>query len=270
VAGLSTFIKIIWLGCGVLQVAILVLIVARRHYRTLLMFSWYIGLNLAQAFIMVGVYSHFGFNSAPSFRIYWATQVIVMIVQTLASTEALHRALQDYPGIWELVWRVILCGIIAVIAYAWATANSKDNWGLLAAHRGFYFTFAVAFVLCLLVIRHYSILIDPVYKVLLGGFCFYSCWSIVADTLLKSLIIQNFPRYAEVWNGSELVGFFAVSTIWVVALRHPVRMVAASRTPGAGGGVSDGGAYERLSPQVNAGLREMNDSLRKFFGRQAA
>jgi len=229
------------------------------------MFAWYMGLNLAQAMIMVEVYSHFGFNSGPSYRIYWATQVIVMIVQTLASTEILHRALEDYPGIWELVWRVILFAIIAIIGYAWATANSKDGWGLWAVHRGYYFTFAVAFVLCLLVVRHYSISIDPVYKVLLGGFCLYSCGVIVADTLVKSLFLQNFSRYSDVWNGFELLLFFAVLLVWVVALRHPVRVSASSQPSQA-----TGGAYESVSPQVNASLREMNDTLRKFFGKQAA
>lgn len=230
------------------------------------MFVWYVGLNLAQAFIMVGVYSRFGFNSAPAFRTYWGIQVLVMIAQTLASAEILHRALQDYPGIWELVWRVILVAIITVIGYAWSTADGKDIWGLWAAHRGFYITFAVAFVLCLLVIRHYSISIDPVYKVLLGGFCFYSCWSIVADTLLKSLFFQNFPGYAEVWNASEMTMFYAVLVIWIVALRHPVRAMASSRTSGSGpNGGGGGGAYEGMTPRINARLREINDSLRRFF-----
>ena len=124
---------------------------------------------------MAGVYSHYGFHSAPSLPHLLGDQVLTMIAQTLASTELLHRALQDYPGIWELVWRVIWFAIIVIIGYSWWTADSKDQWGLWAAHRGYYLTFAVAFVLCLLLIRHYSISIDPVYKVLLGGFCFYSC-----------------------------------------------------------------------------------------------
>ena len=264
VAGLSTSMQLLWLAGTVLQVAVLTLALLRRHYRTLPMFVWYIGLNIAEAFILAGVYSHFGFNSAPSFRTFWAMQMLVMVAQTLASTQLLHRALEDYPGIWELVWRVILVAIIAIIGYTWWTADGKDQWGLWAAHRGYYFTFAVAFVLCLLVIRHYSISIDPVYKVLLGGFCFYSCWNIVADTLLRSLFLQNFPGYADVWNASEMVMFFSVLVVWIVALRHPVRAAAASPTSGP-----TGGTYEGMSPRVNARLRELNDSLRKFFRRRA-
>jgi hypothetical protein len=264
VTDLSTFLRIIWFASGVLQLAILVLVIVRRHYRTLPMFALYIGLNFAQAIILIGVYHHYGFVSAASFRIYWATEVITMIVQTLASAEILHRAVQDYPGIWELVWRVILFAIIAIIGYAWATASSKSEWGLMSAVRGYYFTFAIAFVLCLLVVRHYSISIDPVYKILLGGFCFYSGGSFVADTLLKQQFIEHFPRYSEVWNRSELLIFFAVLVVWVVALWHPVRVSA--QTPS----IPTGGAYEQLGRQVNARLREMNDTLRKFFRKHVA
>lgn len=262
--GLSTILRLIWFASGVLQLAILILIVSRRHYRTLPMFAWYIGLNFAQALILIPVYSHFGFISEASFRIYWATEVITMIAQTLASTELLHRALQDYPGIWELAWRLILSAIVVVIVYSWITANKNDQWGLMYADRGYYLTFAVAFVLCLLLVRHYSVAMDPVYKVLLGGFCFYSCGAFVSDTLLKAQFMQHLPKYSDVWNESELLIFFVVLVVWIVALRHPVS-VPVKTSSGIGAG-----AYEQIGPQVNARLRELNDTLRKFFRKQAA
>jgi hypothetical protein len=263
VTGLSTFLRVIWIASGVLQLAILVLILARRHYRTLPMFSLYIGVNLGQAVVLFYVYRHFGFTSVSSFRIYWATEVIAMIAQTLASTELLRQALQDYPGIWELSWRIILFAVVVVIGYSWATANRNDKWGLLYAVRGYYITFAVAFIACLLLVRHYAIAIDPVYQALIGGFCFYACGSFVAATLLKQQILQSFPKYSEVWNSSELLVFFVVLVAWTVALWHPVRVTA--RGPDAGNV-----KYEMFAPQVNARLRELNDSLRKFFGRQAS
>jgi hypothetical protein len=262
VTDLSTLIRIIWFSTGALQLTILALVIARRHDRTLPMFAWFIGLNLAQAIGLFFVYRHYGFVSGPSFHIYWATEVISMIAQTLASAEILHRALQDYPGIWELTWRVILFSIIVTIGYAWATANSEGQWGLMFAVRGYYVIFAFAFVLCLLVVRHYSISIDPVYRLLLGGFCFYSCGSFVSDTLLKQLVFDHFPRYSDVWNESELLLYFATLLVWVVALRHPVG--AEAQAPSK----PTGGAYETMGPQLNAQLRELNDTLRKFFRRR--
>jgi hypothetical protein len=263
VTDLSTLLRIIWFGCSVLQLAILALILFRRHYRTLPTFAWYIGLNLVQAVILYGVYKHYGFVSAAAYRSYWATQVITMIAQMLASTELLHRALQDYPGVWELSWRVIFFSIVVVIGYSWFTASSNDEWGLMYADRGFHLIFAIAFVACLLLVRHYSIAIDPVYLLLIGGFCFYSCGVFVADTLLKQEFNEAFPKYSEVWNKFEMLLFFAVLVVWVVALRHAVRVPVRPSRP-------SGGAYEQFGPQVNARLREMSDTLRKFFkGRTA-
>jgi hypothetical protein len=259
VTELSALLRFIWFASGFLQLAILVLVFSLHHYRTLPTFAWYIGLNLAQAILLVPVYSHFGFNSGPAYRTFWATQVITMIAQTLASTELLHRALQDYPGIWELTWRLILFAIVVVIGYSWANASRNDQWGLMYADRGYNLTFAVAFILCLLLVRHYSVSIDPVYKVLLGGFCFYSCGAFVSDTLLKQQFMEHFPKYSDVWNESELLIFFAVLAVWIVALRHPVR--ALSQTLSS----PSGGAYEQLGPQINSRLRELNDVLRKFF-----
>ncbi|HEY2820868.1 MAG TPA: hypothetical protein VGJ06_07490 [Candidatus Acidoferrum sp.] len=227
------------------------------------MFSWYIGLNLVQAVVVYGVYNHYGFISAPAYRAYWATQVITMVAQMLASTELLHRALQDYPGVWELAWRVIFFAIVVAIGYSCFTANSNDQWGLMYADRGFHLIFAIAFVACLLLVRHYSIAIDPVYQLLIGGFCFYSCGVFVADTLLKQEFIQAFSKYSEVWNKSEMLLFFTVLVIWIVALRHAVRVPVRPSCP-------SGGAYEQFAPQVNVRLREMSDTLRKFFKRRAA
>jgi hypothetical protein len=267
VTDLSTFLRIIWFASGALQFAILVLILARRHYRPLPLFSLYMGLNFAQAIILVAVYHYYGFVSAAAYHTYWATQFLTMIAQTLAATELLRRALQDYPGIWELSWRIILLAIIAVIAYSWVTANRKDQWGLMNADRGFYITFAIAFIACLILVRHYSIVIDPVYQAVIASFCFYACGSFVADTVVQRQFDLAFPRYSEVWNSSKMLIYFVVLIAWAVALRHPVREPARGRPQSRGTG---GGNYETLSPQVNARLREMNDSLRKFFTRQAS
>jgi hypothetical protein len=264
VTSISTFLRIVWVASATLQVGILALIVFHHHYRWLPRFAWFIGLNLSQSLVMLVIYNRFGFNSEIAFRVFWATQVIIMVVQTLASIELLHRALQDYPGIWELAWRLILVALLGVLAYSWATATPGGNWGLWAADRGFNLTFAIAIIACLLLVRHYTISIDPVYKAMLGGFCFNACGAIVADTLLRAQVQVHFRAYAEVWNEMEMLIFFVVLVVWVVALRHPVRVPA--QTPGGAGGVA---AYEEFAPQVNARLRELNDTLRKFFRKQA-
>jgi hypothetical protein len=251
-----------WAASAALQILIAALIISRRHYRTLPLFSSYILLNLCQAALLFPVYAHFGISSNVSFRVFWTSQAIIMVAQTLASTELLHRALSDYPGIWALAWRLVMLAVVIVVLYSWATADRASEWGLLSADRGYYLTFSVAMVSCLLLVRYYSISIDPVYKALLGGFCFYSCSFVVIDTLYKALSQLNYPAF-DVWNNSELIAFSVVLVAWAVALRHSVRVPAlqassASQPP-----------YDQISPQLNARLRELNDVLRRFFRSQA-
>ena len=58
--------------------------------------------------------------------------------------------------------------------------------------------------------------------------------------------------------------FVAVLVVWIVALRHPVRVRAQQPT------IVGSATYEVMAPQVNAQLRAINDSLRKFFDKEAA
>jgi hypothetical protein len=261
VTGLSTFLRYLWAANAALQLLIVSLIFTRRHYRTLPLFTSYIILNLCQAALLLPVYSHFGLASPTSYHIFWITQAVAMLAQTLASTELLHRALWDYPGIWALAWRLVMVAVTIVVIYSWATADRESQWGLLTADRGYYLTFAVAMVSCLLLVRYYSISIDPVYKVLLGGFCLYSCATVLSDSLYKWLYLRKFKFLTDVWNDSEMVVFFFVLLVWTVALRLPVRVLAQSAPP-------DQASYDQLSPQLNARLREINDVLRRFFRRE--
>lgn len=261
---LSIFLRYSWAACIALQLTILVFLIAKRHFRTLPIFTSYIFLNLCQAAVLLVVYSRHDLYSHTSYNIFWIAQAITMFAQTLAASELLHRALWDYPGIWALTWRLIAVATTGVIAYSWATADKTDDWGLLSADRGYNLTFAVAMISCLALVRYYSVSIDRVYKSLLGGFCLYSCGVILADTLQKSLFEQHYGASAEIWNNSEMLIFLAVLVVWTFALSHPVRVPALPLGPSP----SDQSSYDQLSPQLNARLREINDILRKFFRKE--
>ncbi len=262
---LSTFLRCAWTATVILQLSILVLLIAKRHYRTLPIFTSYIFLNLCQAAILAAVYSRYDLYSHASYRVFWITQAITMFAQAFASTELLHRALWDYPGIWALTLRSIIFAVILVIAYSWMTANKADQWGLLVADRGYNLTFSVAIISCLLLVRYYAISIDPVYKSLLGGFCFYSCGVIVvSDSLFKTQAQQQSGAYAEIWNNFEMLIFLVVLVVWNLALRHPVRALAQRPGPPT----PDQESYDQLSSKLNSRLREINDVLRKFFRKE--
>jgi hypothetical protein len=128
----------------------------------------------------------------------------------------------------------------------------------MIADRGYHLTFAIALISCLLLVRFYLIPVDPVYKTLLAGFCVFSCFSFVANTVLQALFQRHYPGSSDIWNYLEMVVFIVVQIVWAVALRHPVRAEARPT-------LLPPSTYDRLSPQVNARLRALNDLLSRLW-----
>jgi hypothetical protein len=257
-ANLPTPLLLLWTIGTIVQLSVLFLVVAKRHFRSLPLFAVYISLNLCQTAFIFFVYSHFGFTSHTAWRLCWLSEPFTLVAQALASTEVLHRILRHYAGIWALAWRLIAGATIIVISYAAASAQQRPDWSVMIANRGYHLTFAVGLISCLLVVRFYSIPVDPVYKTLLGGFCVYSCTVVAANTLLEALFRRHFPQFGDVWNYLEMTVFIGVEIAWVVALRHPVRD---DNKPS----LLPPSTYDRVSPDVNSRLRALNDILSKFL-----
>jgi hypothetical protein len=248
----------IWISSTVIQFSVLFALLVRRHYQSLPTFSIYIGLNLCQAFLLAGAYSRFAFSSHVAAKIFWISESITLVAQALAASEVLHLVLHHYSGIWALAWRLIATAAVVVVCFALANAKETPNWRLMIAHRGYHLTFAVALISCLLLVRVYSIPVEPAYKTLLAGFCVYSCSAVIAGTLLQALVVRQFPKAGDIWNYLEMLVFMGVQVAWAVALRHRVTAIDRQvlRPP------SD---YDRISPEVNSRLRELNDVLSKFL-----
>jgi hypothetical protein len=260
-ATLPPLILLLWAISAMVQMTVLSLVVTRRHFHTLPFFSVYIALNLCQAALLFFMYSQFGFNSHEARQSSWLSESLILIVQTFAATEVLYRVLRHYAGIWGLAWRLIVFAAVIVIWHALESAKQSPEWKLMIANRGYHLTFALSLISCLLLVRFYSIPIDPVYKALLAGFCVFSCTVVVANTLFQTLFLRHFLDSGVVWNYLEMVTFLAVQIAWAVALRHRVRVD--DKPP-----LLPPSAYDRLSPDVNARLRTLNDALSRFLRAQ--
>jgi hypothetical protein len=260
-ATLPPLILLLWAISAIVQITVLFLVVTRRHFHTLPLFSVYIALNVCQVALLFFLYSEFGFNSHEARQLSWLSELFILAAQTFAATEVLYRVLRHYAGIWALAWRLIVVAAVVVICHELASAKQTPEWKLLIANRGYHLTFAVALVSCLFLVRFYSIPIDPVYRTLLAGFCVFSCTVVAANTLLQTLFLRHFLDSGVVWNYLEMVTFLAVQITWAVALRHRVR---ADDKPA----LLPRSTYDRLSPDVNARLRALNDALSRILRAQ--
>jgi len=129
--------------------------------------------------------------------------------------------------------------------------------------RGYHLTFAAAVIACLLLIRYYSIQVPAAYKMILGGFCLYSCTEILINTVLQSLLKKAFYDYQPIWQSSTMLSFIVVLFVWVAALWKPLPVDARQATP-----PSDS-IYQRLSPEINERLRELNEKLLRLWKMEA-
>jgi hypothetical protein len=261
-ASLPRLILLLWAISFIVQLSLVMVIIVKRQFQNLPLFSVYVAVNLLQAVFLFLLYSHFGFASQTARHLYWLSEAIALTAQALAASEVIHQVLRDYAGIWALAWRLIALAGVMVVSYAAASAQQRPQWSLLIANRGYHLTFAVALISCLLLVRFYSIPLDPVYKTLLAGFCVFSCAVVAANTLLQSLFLRHFPHFEEIWNYVEMLVFIGVQLAWAIALRHPVRVRAKPA-------LLPPSSYDRLSPEVNSRLRELNDVLSKILRAQA-
>jgi len=182
----------------------------------------------------------------------------------LATTEILRLTLRPYPGIWGLGWRLLAatssCVILIVVLFSHAPGVEEK---LFQLNRGYHLTFASAVIACLFLVRHYSIQIPAAFKLILGGFCLNSCVQVLIYTFIQILFHQGYAVHQGGWQIVSMLSFLAALILWVVALRKlfPVD----DRNP-ASPTDSD---YQRLSPEINERLRELNEKLLRLWKMEA-
>jgi len=259
-------LPVLWLwGCSVLaQLFVLALLLLKGNSRKLPYFTSYVALNICQAGFLVFVYSHSWSQSGTSYTLAWTSECLALIAQALATVEILEITLRPYQGIWGLGWRAltVTSGIVVLLV----VLAARGHWGLarwFQLDRGYHLTFASALIACLLLVRYYSIPVPPAYKMLLGGFCFYSCTEIVVNTLLQASFSKVFFLHFAAWQLLTLSSFIIVQVVWAAALRKPLPVE--DRRPAS----SSDSDYQRLSPEINEDLRRLNEKLLRLWKLEA-
>jgi hypothetical protein len=258
-SGLVQSVQWVWGISVATQVFVCALLLFRGHFRKIPVFTAFVAANVCQSGLLYVIYTQFGFGSRAALVLAWVSEACLLLLLTLATMEVLHVVLGPYRGIWGLGWRVLAVVFGVVILYAGIEAGRNVSWAIVLADRGFHLAFAVALVACLLLIRYYSIPVESTYKVLLGGFCFYSCTVVLANTVGHALTLRGVATVEPVWQLTKTVAYAVVQGAWAVALwkaapaaEKSPRLVAAS-------------LYRQLSPQINERLGLLNEHLNQIW-----
>jgi hypothetical protein len=254
----------LWAFSVLAQMFVLALLYLKGNFRKLPYFTGYIALNICQAGFLLFVYMHSWSNPATRGTLAWTSECITLVVQALATTEILEITLRPYQGIWGLGWRAltVTSGIVVLLV----ALAARGHWVVarwFELDRGYHLTFASALIACLLLIRYYSIPVPPAYKMLLGGFCFFSCTEIIVNTLLQAYFQKDFFLHAAAWQLLTMSSFVVALFVWAAALRKPLPLEdrqAASPSDAE---------YQRLSPQINEDLRRLNEKLLRLWKLEA-
>jgi len=258
--GLVDLVQWVWgISAGAQAVLCWVLFLS-GNFRRIPVFAAYALANLCQAILMLMIYKRIGFRAESAVMLAWSWQACIQILRAAATTEAIRLLLKPYQGIWGLGRRVLAgaFGIIFVVALGYSGRNI--GWAILLVDRGFHLAFAIALVACLLLVHYYSVPIHAAYKALLGGFCFYSCTVVLANTLGGILFVGGNPNFQAIWNLLTMGAFVVVLFVWANALRKPLPEPMPNVGP-----PEAVNSYWEISPQINERLRQLNDELSRLW-----
>ena len=246
------------------QLLVLILLFGKRNFRKLPRFTIYIALNFCQAGLLWVLYSVPGIDDGTLRTVAWETEAITLVAQALATAEVLGVILKPYPSIWGLGWRALMAVSTLVLVFVVAaTRRAEPAARLFEVNRGYHLVFASAVIACLLLIRYYAVPVAAAYKLILGGFCFFSCMQILINTVIEVLFQRRFLKFGPLWDFATVSSFFAVLVVWLVALW---RALPAEDTQLPSHGTS---TYQQLSPLVNEELRQLNEKLAHFWKLEA-
>jgi len=254
----------LWALSALTQLFVLALLFLKGNFRKLPYFTFYVALNICQAGFLVFVYSHSWSDLDTRNTLAWTSECITLVAQALATTEILEVTLRPYQGIWGLGWRALTVTSGTVVLLVVLAA--RGHWVVarwFELDRGYHLTFASALIACLLLIRYYSIPVPRAYKMLLGGFCFYSCTQIVVNTLLQAFFEKDYFAHLAAWQLSTMSSFVVALVVWAAALRKTLPVE--DRRPAS----SSDSDYQRLSPEINEDLRRLNEKLLRLWKLEA-
>ncbi len=244
-----------WAVNIIMSVMLLVLLAVRRNYRAYSAFTSYIALNLAQNALLFASYRRWGFSSLTSWEVAWGSQAAMICARAVAVAELCRHSLSRYLGIWALAKRILLLCAGLVLLYSGVAARHQWNLALPSAERALELSIATAIVVLFLFARYYGVRIESADRLLAIGFCLYSCFRALNDTIADRVLY----RYSELWTFLGMLAFFVSQSLWSWALRKPLTATAAKEN------LLPPGVYQSLTPEINLRLQALNQQLCRLW-----
>ena len=252
---LSTLENRLWLLTEASAVALILVLIVSKNYRQHKLFTLYIAGTLVQNAILISIYRRWGFSAPISIRIAWSTQFTAIFLRSMAILELCRFAMRRYPGIWRLTWQTLLACASLSLLISLLLAGLRIDFLLLYVDRGLELSIAAAIVILFVFIRFYQVDPGSVVRSIAVGFCLYSLFFVLNDTILERRLAQ----YSSLWNLLGTLTFLSSLFVWIYALRVPQPEVSSEQV------LLPATAYAAVIPQVNDELRLMSRALDQIW-----
>jgi hypothetical protein len=239
-------------------VFLLALLVVRKNYRFYPAFTFYIFTNLVLGILVFLFYHRWGGASRASWYFAWGMQALALCARALAVAEVCKHLLSRFRGIWALAQRVLAGCAVLVLLYSGVAARHRLDLLLPSADRGVELSIAAIIVILFAFARYYDVQPKPADRALAIGFCLYSCFFALSDTVLERFL----DDYGTLWSLLAVLAYCASLFLWSYALWETQTASAPEEM------LLSPGFYQSITPQINLRLRELDDQLSKIWRRE--
>jgi hypothetical protein len=255
-SALLTLRNVFWAATTLGEIVLVFYLVRRKLVGSHFWLLLYLCCTVTQSVLGVVTYNLLDFRTAVTRNIIWGSQAVVITMRFLAACEMARRILARYAGIWALAQRVLLIVAATVLVYTAVFSEKRLSMMIHTVDRGVELAIASFIVALLLFARYYMLEINPLDRALSIGFCLYSCFYVINDSLLEKWM----EPYVGFWGFMDIITFLACLLIWIQAVRVyvPARVSVRPQTVPCD-------LYGTLSTEVNIRLRLLNDQLAQLL-----
>jgi len=255
---LQTAEQICW-GLNIfLRVFVPCLLIFRKNIRSFPFLAAYLFVNLTKGLAIFLAYRVWGRDSWPSYRIAWGAQAVVLCARALAVAELCRFLLDRYRGIWSLAWRVLVSCVGIILLYPSVSSEHTLRGVVIGANRALELAIATVIVVLFVFLRHYEVVSESSVRLLALGFCVYSCIEVLNYTIL-----ERFASAYSIWNALGVFAYLPCLLVWSWALRKTIP------GPAVAPALLSRSVYHKISPEINARLRALNEQLIQFWRLEA-
>lgn len=249
--------NVLWLGTTATEIVLLVFLLRRKLQNTHLAFVIYIAAAILQSALAAWIYYQWGGRSLIASNVIWASQGILICLRFSAVFEMASRILSAYRGLWALATRLMSVMALVTLAYSLLIAKKQLAAMVISLDRGLELAIAVFVVGLLLFARYYLLPVQPLDRALAIGFCMYSCFYVINDSLFEKYL----DSYLGLWGYLDVLTFLASLLIWVKAVRVYSSISSTASVPQQ----IPADVYDTLSPALNFRLKHINDQVAQLL-----